>query len=51
MFQKNSVTQRICCNAYVCISNIQHKIKHLYICNIVLNELNTEQPNRKNYSI
>ena len=27
MFQKNKITQRICCNAYVCLSNIQYKNK------------------------
>ena len=51
MFQKNSMTQRFCSNAYVCLSNNNIKIKHLHVCNIILSELSIDQLNRKNYSI
>ena len=27
MIQKNNITRRICCNAYMCLSNIQYKNK------------------------
>ena len=51
MFHKNSVTRKICCNAYVCLSNDNIKIKYRRVCNIILSELSTVKLNRKNYSI
>ena len=45
------MTQRICCNAYVWLSNNTVKTKHLRVGSIILSDLSKDQLNRKYYSI